>query len=125
MFTPLLEVCEADGVSTARIQGSCCPCRCLSNQQFQVEIIKQPEIKSLFLHVFRSACLLELFTRLSPTSVRTWAQYGRSGLASMITITWTMSILGWRVSCMSGKCDFQLLVKWFSKFLCQDQYLLI
>lgn len=38
----------------------------------------------------------------------------------MITITWTMSILGWKVSCKSGKRDFQLLMKWFPKFLCQD-----
>ncbi|KAM8727728.1 phospholipid scramblase family member 5 [Acanthopagrus schlegelii] len=36
MFTPLLEVCDAEGVSAARIQGSCCPCRCFSNQQFQI-----------------------------------------------------------------------------------------
>ncbi|XP_030258784.1 phospholipid scramblase family member 5 [Sparus aurata] len=36
MFTPLLEVCDAEGASTARIQGSCCPSRCFSNQQFQI-----------------------------------------------------------------------------------------
>ncbi|XP_030016190.1 phospholipid scramblase 2 [Sphaeramia orbicularis] len=36
MFTPLLEVCDSNGVSAIRIQGSCCPCRCLSNQQFQI-----------------------------------------------------------------------------------------
>ncbi|XP_055359696.1 phospholipid scramblase 2 isoform X2 [Betta splendens] len=36
MFTPLLEVCDADGASALRIQGSCCPCRCVSNQQFQI-----------------------------------------------------------------------------------------
>nr|XP_046264128.1 phospholipid scramblase family member 5 [Scatophagus argus] len=36
MFTPLLEVCDADGASSIRIQGSCCPCRCFSNQQFQI-----------------------------------------------------------------------------------------
>ncbi|XP_060900528.1 phospholipid scramblase 3 [Labrus mixtus] len=36
MFTPLLEVCDSDGASSIRIQGSCCPNRCLSNQQFQV-----------------------------------------------------------------------------------------
>ncbi|XP_024246678.1 phospholipid scramblase 1 [Oncorhynchus tshawytscha] len=36
MFTPLLEVCDSDGTSTIRIQGSCCPYRCLSNQEFQV-----------------------------------------------------------------------------------------
>ncbi|XP_036940291.1 phospholipid scramblase family member 5 [Acanthopagrus latus] len=36
MFTPLLEVCDAEGASAARIQGSCCPCRCFSNQQFQI-----------------------------------------------------------------------------------------
>uniref|UniRef100_H3DCW1 Phospholipid scramblase n=1 Tax=Tetraodon nigroviridis TaxID=99883 RepID=H3DCW1_TETNG len=36
MFTPLLEVCDADGASAVRIQGSCCPCRCFSNQSFKV-----------------------------------------------------------------------------------------
>ncbi|XP_070829345.1 phospholipid scramblase 2 [Chaetodon trifascialis] len=36
MFTPLLEVCDAEGASVVRIQGSCCPCRCFSNQQFQI-----------------------------------------------------------------------------------------
>ncbi|XP_071783025.2 phospholipid scramblase family member 5 [Centroberyx gerrardi] len=36
MFTPLLEVCDSEGASTIRIQGSCCPCRCFSNQEFQV-----------------------------------------------------------------------------------------
>ncbi|XP_039999679.1 phospholipid scramblase family member 5 [Xiphias gladius] len=36
MFTPLLEVCDSEGVSAIRIQGSCCPCRCFSSQQFQI-----------------------------------------------------------------------------------------
>ncbi|KAM4552628.1 phospholipid scramblase 3 isoform 1-T1 [Odontesthes bonariensis] len=36
MFTPLLEVCDSDGESTIRIQGSCCPSRCLTNQHFQI-----------------------------------------------------------------------------------------
>ncbi|XP_026169224.1 phospholipid scramblase 2 [Mastacembelus armatus] len=36
MFTPLLEVCDSEGASKLRIQGSCCPCRCLSNQLFQI-----------------------------------------------------------------------------------------
>ncbi|XP_068605387.1 phospholipid scramblase 2 [Brachionichthys hirsutus] len=37
MFTPLLEVCGGPvGAPAVRIQGSCCPCRCLSNQQFQI-----------------------------------------------------------------------------------------
>ncbi|KAM6918228.1 phospholipid scramblase family member 5 [Xenentodon cancila] len=36
MFTPLLEVCDSEGSSTIRIQGSCCPSRCFSNQQFQI-----------------------------------------------------------------------------------------
>ncbi|XP_069013309.1 phospholipid scramblase family member 5 isoform X2 [Embiotoca jacksoni] len=36
MFTPLMEVCDSEGASTIRIQGSCCPCRCFSNQQFQI-----------------------------------------------------------------------------------------
>lgn len=37
-------------------------------------------------------------TRLSPTLARTWARYGRNGLVSMTSTTWTMSILGWKVS---------------------------
>ncbi|XP_023261705.1 phospholipid scramblase family member 5-like [Seriola lalandi dorsalis] len=36
MFTPLLEVCDSEGANAIRIQGSCCPCRCFSNQQFQI-----------------------------------------------------------------------------------------
>ncbi|KAM4605524.1 phospholipid scramblase family member 5 [Polymixia lowei] len=36
MFTPLLEVCDSEGTSAIRIQGPCCPCRCISNQEFQV-----------------------------------------------------------------------------------------
>ncbi|KAG5847547.1 phospholipid scramblase family member 5 [Anguilla anguilla] len=36
MFTPLFEICDSDGTATIRIQGSCCPCRCYSNQEFQV-----------------------------------------------------------------------------------------
>ncbi|XP_036410812.1 phospholipid scramblase family member 5 [Megalops cyprinoides] len=36
VFTPLLEICDSDGTSTVRIQGSCCPCRFYSNQEFQV-----------------------------------------------------------------------------------------
>uniref|UniRef100_A0A3Q1FTP6 Phospholipid scramblase n=2 Tax=Acanthochromis polyacanthus TaxID=80966 RepID=A0A3Q1FTP6_9TELE len=36
MFTPLLEVCDSEGASTLRIQGSCCPSRCFSSQQFQI-----------------------------------------------------------------------------------------
>ncbi|XP_053294530.1 phospholipid scramblase family member 5 [Pleuronectes platessa] len=36
MFTPLLEVCDSEGESTIRIQGTCCPSRCFSNQQFQI-----------------------------------------------------------------------------------------
>ncbi|XP_042354251.1 phospholipid scramblase family member 5 [Plectropomus leopardus] len=36
MFTPLLEVCDSEGASTVRIQGSCCPYRCFSNQKFQI-----------------------------------------------------------------------------------------
>ncbi|XP_049455454.1 phospholipid scramblase family member 5 [Epinephelus fuscoguttatus] len=36
MFTPLLEVCDSEGASIIRIQGSCCPYRCFSNQQFQI-----------------------------------------------------------------------------------------
>lgn len=36
MFTPLLEVCDAEGAAAVRIQGSCCPCRCFSNQYFKV-----------------------------------------------------------------------------------------
>ncbi len=51
MFTPLLEVRDPEGASTIRIQGSCCPCRCFSNQHFQVVISKQPQIKQVFLQV--------------------------------------------------------------------------
>ncbi|KAL6104472.1 uncharacterized protein ACO6RY_14195 [Pungitius sinensis] len=37
MFTPLLEVCGSEEASTrVRVQGSCCPQRCFSNQQFQI-----------------------------------------------------------------------------------------
>ncbi|XP_015216807.2 phospholipid scramblase family member 5 isoform X1 [Lepisosteus oculatus] len=36
MFTPLLEICDLDGTSNIRILGPCCPCRCYSNQEFQV-----------------------------------------------------------------------------------------
>ncbi|CAL9688784.1 unnamed protein product [Knipowitschia caucasica] len=36
MLTPLLEVCDASGVAMLRLQGPCCPCRCLSNQEFQI-----------------------------------------------------------------------------------------
>ncbi|XP_054622439.1 phospholipid scramblase 2 isoform X2 [Dunckerocampus dactyliophorus] len=36
MFTPLMEVKDAEGASAARIQGPCCPSRCLTNQQFQI-----------------------------------------------------------------------------------------
>lgn len=44
MFTPLLEVCDADGASAVRIQGSCCPCRCFSNQSFKVFIQRNKEL---------------------------------------------------------------------------------
>lgn len=44
MFTPLLDVCDADGTSVLRIQGSCCPCRCSSNQQLQVTISTRPKM---------------------------------------------------------------------------------
>ncbi|XP_062374591.1 phospholipid scramblase family member 5 [Sardina pilchardus] len=36
MFTPYFEVCDSDGSLAVRIQGPCCPLRCLSNQEFQV-----------------------------------------------------------------------------------------
>ncbi|KAI4881432.1 hypothetical protein NFI96_014471, partial [Prochilodus magdalenae] len=36
MFTPYFEVCDSAGLSTVRIQGSCCPIRCLADQEFQV-----------------------------------------------------------------------------------------
>ncbi|XP_062844108.1 phospholipid scramblase 2 [Trichomycterus rosablanca] len=36
MFTPYFEVCDSTGSTHLRIQGSCCPIRCLSNQEFQV-----------------------------------------------------------------------------------------
>lgn len=62
MFTPLLEVCDAEGASAARIQGSCCPSRCFSNQQFQVEISKQPKIKHVFGQVEFILCVWLLIT---------------------------------------------------------------
>uniref|UniRef100_A0A672RPE3 Phospholipid scramblase n=1 Tax=Sinocyclocheilus grahami TaxID=75366 RepID=A0A672RPE3_SINGR len=36
MFTPYFEVCDSEGISAARIQGSCCNTRCLSEQELQV-----------------------------------------------------------------------------------------
>ncbi|TNN67803.1 Phospholipid scramblase 2 [Liparis tanakae] len=36
MFTPLLEVSGSEGAPAIRVQGSCCPYRCFSNQQFQI-----------------------------------------------------------------------------------------
>nr|XP_055059393.1 phospholipid scramblase family member 5 [Misgurnus anguillicaudatus] len=36
MFTPYFEVCDSEGISTVRIQGSCCNTRCLSEQELQV-----------------------------------------------------------------------------------------
>ncbi|XP_035384098.1 phospholipid scramblase 2 [Electrophorus electricus] len=36
MFTPYFEVCDSAGSSSLRIQGSCCPIRCLPDQEFQV-----------------------------------------------------------------------------------------
>lgn len=36
MFTPYLEVCDSEGISAMRIQGSCCNTRCLSEQELQV-----------------------------------------------------------------------------------------
>ncbi|KAL2097055.1 hypothetical protein ACEWY4_006262 [Coilia grayii] len=36
MFTPYFEVCDSEGSLAVRIQGPCCPLRCLSNQEFQV-----------------------------------------------------------------------------------------
>ncbi|KAG7524078.1 hypothetical protein JOB18_006681 [Solea senegalensis] len=98
MFTSLLEVCDSEGVSAVRIQGSCCPCRCVSNQQFQVAAFKQPQIQMCynnritFLFFWGGGGLF--FHRLSQTLVRDLAPYGRNGQASMKNITWTMNILG-------------------------------
>ncbi|KAM9439615.1 phospholipid scramblase 3 [Clarias gariepinus] len=36
MFTPYFEVCDSADSPFLRIQGSCCPIRCLSDQEFQV-----------------------------------------------------------------------------------------
>ncbi|XP_050985441.1 phospholipid scramblase family member 5 [Labeo rohita] len=36
MFTPYFEVCDSEGISAVRIQGSCCNTRCLSEQELQV-----------------------------------------------------------------------------------------
>uniref|UniRef100_A0A8C7WQJ3 Phospholipid scramblase n=1 Tax=Oryzias sinensis TaxID=183150 RepID=A0A8C7WQJ3_9TELE len=39
MFTPLLEVCDSEGSSTIRIQGSCCPGRCFSESRVSGDFI--------------------------------------------------------------------------------------
>uniref|UniRef100_A0A8C2GIQ5 Phospholipid scramblase n=1 Tax=Cyprinus carpio TaxID=7962 RepID=A0A8C2GIQ5_CYPCA len=36
MFTPYFEICDSEGISAVRIQGSCCNTRCLSEQELQV-----------------------------------------------------------------------------------------
>ncbi|KAF7692613.1 phospholipid scramblase family member 5 [Silurus meridionalis] len=36
MFTPYFEVCDSSNSPFLRIEGSCCPIRCLSDQEFQV-----------------------------------------------------------------------------------------
>ncbi|XP_030629313.1 phospholipid scramblase 2 [Chanos chanos] len=36
MFTPYFEVCDSEGNLLVRVQGSCCPVRCRSDQDFQV-----------------------------------------------------------------------------------------
>uniref|UniRef100_A0A671LV44 Phospholipid scramblase n=1 Tax=Sinocyclocheilus anshuiensis TaxID=1608454 RepID=A0A671LV44_9TELE len=36
MFTPYFEVCDSEGISAVRIQGSCCNTRCLSEQELQL-----------------------------------------------------------------------------------------
>ncbi|XP_051552714.1 phospholipid scramblase family member 5 [Myxocyprinus asiaticus] len=36
MFTPYFEVCDSEGISLVRIQGSCCNTRCLAEQELQV-----------------------------------------------------------------------------------------
>ncbi|XP_078066217.1 phospholipid scramblase 2 [Mustelus asterias] len=36
MFTPLLEICDMDGYGIMKIHGSCCPCRCYSDQEFKI-----------------------------------------------------------------------------------------
>lgn len=104
MFTPLLEVCASGGASTIRIQGSCCPCRCFSNQQFQVGIFithKSICVTEKCNIAVVLSCSFKLYTRLSPTLVRKQARYGRNGLASTKNTTWTMNTSGWRVSSTS------------------------
>ncbi|XP_072428509.1 phospholipid scramblase family member 5 isoform X1 [Chiloscyllium punctatum] len=36
MFTPLLEICDTNGHGIMKIHGSCCPCRCYSDQEFKI-----------------------------------------------------------------------------------------
>ncbi|XP_067850821.1 phospholipid scramblase family member 5 [Heptranchias perlo] len=36
MFTPLLEICDMNGHGIMKIHGSCCPCRCYSDQEFKI-----------------------------------------------------------------------------------------
>ncbi|KAG7273515.1 hypothetical protein CRUP_015891 [Coryphaenoides rupestris] len=45
MFTPLLEVCDSEGILLTRILGSCCPSRCAATQEFQTSRSVVPNIK--------------------------------------------------------------------------------
>ncbi|XP_072330283.1 phospholipid scramblase family member 5 isoform X2 [Scyliorhinus torazame] len=36
MFTPLLEICDMNGHGIMKIHGSCCPCRCYSDQELKI-----------------------------------------------------------------------------------------
>uniref|UniRef100_UPI00398F1555 phospholipid scramblase family member 5 n=1 Tax=Pristiophorus japonicus TaxID=55135 RepID=UPI00398F1555 len=36
MFSPSLEIYDMDGHGIMKIHGSCCPCRCYSDQEFQI-----------------------------------------------------------------------------------------
>ncbi|KTF71975.1 hypothetical protein cypCar_00043716, partial [Cyprinus carpio] len=44
MFTPYFEICDSEGISAVRIQGSCCNTRCLSEQELQQVVSSIGEI---------------------------------------------------------------------------------
>lgn len=117
MFTPLLEVCDSEGAFTVRIQGSYCPCRCFSNQQFQV-IFKKPQIKHLFLRVFHSVFWLLFIHQVV------------SNIGEKIGTIWKKcptptdehnmdhDFFGLEGELSLRKADILFLKKWFPHFFC-------
>lgn len=64
MFTPLLEVCGSEEASArVRVQGSCCPQRCFSNQQFQVGHIQAIPQMNVIVFFYKCASIRFLFTQ--------------------------------------------------------------